>query len=340
MKKITFIRAVDSKHGGAENFLTRLMTELKNQGVDCTVKHSSIPKWLPSWIRAWRFNAQVRHQKGSQFYFSLDRIDSADIYRAGDGVHRSYMKTRKTSSNPLHWTYCTLEKRCFNNAKKIIANCLRVKQEIIDEYGISADKISVIYNGINIPKINRKAARDAIDQEFPQAKNKPIILMAGSGFERKGVKAFLQQIAKLNTSFHAFIVGKEKHPEPYYQLAQSLGLTDKVTFTGMRDDLNAFYQSARLFLFMPSYEPFGNVVLEALANQTPALTNHTCGAHEILPAPFQIQPNEDKTALIEQLLSDDAFWQQSSDQAFEIAKAHPISKTTAETLAVIKEVME
>ena len=67
------------------------------------------------------FNIQVSIFKGKRFYFSLERITCPDIYRAGDGVHKTFLGVEKKSKlNFLHPAYIYLEKRCFQNAKKII----------------------------------------------------------------------------------------------------------------------------------------------------------------------------------------------------------------------------
>lgn len=339
MKKITFIRAVETQFGGAENFLTRLCGALQKRGVAFDALHSHLPKWLPSWLRAWLFNFHLRLQKGKRFYFALDRIDSADIYRAGDGVHKAYIKTRHRSFNPLHWTYCALEKRCFENAKRIIANSEKVKRDLLTEYDIPESKIRVVYNGISMPTLDRLSARQNLESEFPEIKNKAIILMAGTGFERKGVPAFLDKIQGLKIPFHAFIVGKDKNSFKYENLAEALNLQAKVTFTGMRSDMDQFYQSADLFLFLPDYEPFGNVVLEALSYGVPVFSHAKCGASELLPNDWRIDDATTATDKIENLLTDQSTWQAASEQALSIAKSFPIEKTTLETLAIIKEVM-
>ena len=84
-----------------------------------------------SWLKALRFNAQARAQKHSdELYFSLARIDSADIVRTDDGVHKIYRNTKKLwFLNPLNFVHPYLEKKCFNNAKCIIAISQMVKKQ-------------------------------------------------------------------------------------------------------------------------------------------------------------------------------------------------------------------
>ena len=153
--KLKLIRANKTKFGGAEVYLSRLSSELKNLGVNHELIHSSIPKFLPSWIRVLLFNCSVCFKKNKDLYFSLERISCPDIYRAGDGVHKRFLEIEKKSIlNPLHAVYLFIEKRTFNNSKKIIAISNMVKNDIINAYNIDPKKIRVIYNGFRLEKIN------------------------------------------------------------------------------------------------------------------------------------------------------------------------------------------
>lgn len=337
MKKITFIRSIDTRHGGAENFMRRLIDTLQSQNINCERMHSMAPKWLPSWIKAWWFNWQTKWAKKNRFYFSLDRIDSANIYRAGDGVHKVFMQTKKKRFNPLNWTYCALEKRCFENSKRIIANCHMIKNQIVETYDVCPDKISVVYNGIKQPEIDLAAAKQKIIHEFKLDNNTPIILFVGSGFARKGVANFLSILSQLKHPFKALVVGKDKHPEDYISQARVLGLQDKVIFTGMRDDVDHFYAAADLFLYPANYEPFANVMLEAMSYETAALTSKACGVHEILPPEYVI--GDDTANIINQLLANPTKLNDAKSKAKLLSTQFSIEKTATETLAVIKDVM-
>jgi UDP-glucose:(heptosyl)LPS alpha-1,3-glucosyltransferase len=94
-KSIYFLRANKTKFGGAEVYLSRLSRALKKQNINHQIENSIFPKFLPSWLRAILFNFQVCFSKKGRFYFSLDRITCPDIYRAGDGVHKTFLKIEK-----------------------------------------------------------------------------------------------------------------------------------------------------------------------------------------------------------------------------------------------------
>jgi len=335
MKKITFLRLKSNKFGGAERYLQRLQEELKKRNIDFEIKHSSAPNFLASWIKAVWFNLESCLFKGNKFYFSLDRISCPDIYRAGDGVHRKFLKIEnKSKINPLHLVYLFIEKRAFNRAKRIIAISNMVKKDIIEEYGIDPDKIEVIYNGI---PLKEKVLFDNIKKEFGII-NEKILLYVGSGFKRKGVKEALDIIAKLKGDFKFFIIGKEKNLQWYKNYAKNLGIEEKVIFTGPRTDVDKFYSMADIFIFPTKYEPFGSVIIEALNFENVVFTTKTCGGGEILPKEWII--DENIVGKIQSLLNNPEALEKSKKEAKEIAKNFSIEKNVEKTLKVIHEVID
>jgi len=343
MKKLYFIRANQSKHGGAEIYLSRLANELKKRSVSYDIIHASLPKILPSWLRVLLFNRKVCHHKNGHFYFSLERISCPDIYRAGDGVHKVFMQIEKKSKiNPLHTVYLYLERRAFQNASRIIAISNMVKQDIIDSYGIEAQKIEVVYNGITLEKYNKNASFQKLEQAFSLDKNEKIILYVGSGFKRKGVEAFLTILSKVTYSnYKAFVIGKEKKMDFYKHLADRLGIGEKVIFTGVRSDVNDFYTIADIFLFPTRYEPFGNVILEAMNFSNVVITTKSCGGGEILDQDFIMDSADDFSVAgkIDELLEDEVKLQAAKERNLDIVKNFTIEKNVEKTLKVIDEVI-
>ncbi len=306
MRKIYLIREKTSKFGGAEVYLSRLASALKKQGIDYQIVNSIFPSFLPSWLRIILFNFQVCLTKKNRFYLSLERIICPDVYRAGDGVHKVFLGTEnKSKLNLLHPVYLFLEKRCFNNAKRIIANSNMIKNEIVNAYGINPEKIDVIYNGIESKTINYKSSFRKLSKEFDLDKNSSILLYVGSGFKRKGVKEFLEIVARLeNKNIKAFVIGKEKNIEYYKQLSKELKVDGQVVFTGPRQDVDDFYTISDIFLFPTRYEPFSNVVLEAMSFNNAAFTTQQNGAHEVLDEECIMTHSKDFSSVnkIDQLL--------------------------------------
>ncbi len=331
MKTITILRANKTKFGGAENYLLRLSSELEKQNIKHNIVNSNLPKFLSSWLKALIFNMQVCKHKRDSLYVSLDRISCADIYRAGDGVHKEFLKTKKRKFNPLNIVYLYLEKKCFNNSKKIIANSQMIKNQIISTYNIENSKISVVYNGIDIKPL--KPYND-IKKEF-NLKEEQVVLYVGSGFERKGVKEAIEIVSKLKTKVKLIIIGKEKKMHYYKNLANSLHVD--AIFTGTRSDVDKFYSMSDIFLFPTHYEPFANVILEAMSFKNAVFTTKQNGAHEILENEYILNTPQDYsiTTKIDELLQNSEKLETLKKQNLEIVKNFTIEKNAKETMEII-----
>jgi UDP-glucose:(heptosyl)LPS alpha-1,3-glucosyltransferase len=343
MKKIYIIRASNDRFGGAENYLLRLSSQFTKNNINYQIIKSHLPRFLPSWLRVLLFNLQVCLFKGDKFYFSLDRISCPDIYRAGDGVHKVFLSIEKKSTlNLLHPVYLLLEKKCFNNSKKIIVNSKMVKKEIQRIYGVSEKKISVIYNGINFQNLDLSDSFRKISKEFDINKSESILLFVGSGFKRKGVTEFLKIISKLrDKNFKAFIIGKENNINHYKKLSRELLIEKKVIFTGPREDVNHFYNISDIFIFPTHYEPFGNVVLEAMSFGNAVFTTNRAGASEIINPDYVMSSPNDYSVVkkIGDLLDNSSRLTEIKVDNIEASKKYSIDRNVSETLKVINEVI-
>lgn len=336
--KIYLLRQHSKPFGGAEAYLSRLSSELERQGIEHEVIHSKAPLFLASWIRALLFNLQVCLTKKNRFYFSLERITCPDLYRAGDGVHKAYMERLKIQSfNPLHWVYLFLERRCFEKSRCIIANSQMVKREIMEHYQIPSEKIEVVYNGVPLKESDPLKAKKELSREFGINEESKILLFVGSGFERKGVASFLKLLSTLEGNFIAFVVGKEKRMSRYEALAESLGLKERVIFTGARGDVERFYAASDIFLFPTHYEPFSNVVLEALSQGCVVFTTAQNGASEILP---QEQIMKDPSDLgiqkhLQELLYNPSLLEQKKGESKKIAQGFGMEANVQKSMEII-----
>ena len=343
-KKIHFIRANKTKFGGAEKYLSRLSKALMKKNIDHQVINSIFPKFLPSWLRAILFNFQVFLLKGDKFYFSLERITCPDIYRAGDGVHKAFLKVAdKSIINPLHPIYLYLEKRCFQNARHIIANSSMVKSQIINYYSVNPDKVKVVYNGIKSKTLQYQQSFEKLSKEFSISRDHSILLYVGSGFKRKGVKEFLQIISKLDNihNIKAFVIGKEKNMSYYQNLAKELSIKKQVIFTGPREDVDDFFTISDIFLFPTHYEPFGNVVLEAMNLRNVVFTTKQCGSSELLDSEFIMQSPDDISVIqkINNLLENSDKLAMIKDKNRFKSTKFSIENNVAETLQIIDEII-
>ena len=313
MKKIrlAIVRQKYRPDGGAERFVSRALEALNHKEMELNVitrqwQGDVHPDWQihicnpMKWGRVSResgFATAARklwQQQEFDIVQSHERIAGCDIYRAGDGVHKRWLlqrsrilsgwKQRQLFSDSYHRYVMKAEHDMYTSAelKTVICNADMIKQEIIEDFSVPAEKIHVIYNAIDHKKFI--PAEEAQRQRLRQQHNIPpqahCLIFVGSGFERKGLKAAIEAIAATKT--HLLVVGKDKTERRYHQLAASLGCENRVHFLGMQPQVLPFYQLSDGLLLPTLYDPFPNVILEAMACGLPVITSNYCGGAEFI----------------------------------------------------------
>lgn len=309
--RLAIVRQKYRPDGGAERFVSRALEALEEEDLQLNVitrqwQGEKKPDWHLHlcnpryWTRVGRERgfADAARTLWQQEQFDLvqshERIAGCDIYRAGDGVHRRWLMQRARLlpawrkpllfSNRFHRYVMQAEGEMYRapQLKAVICNAELIKQEIIEDFGLSADKIHVIYNAIDSTRFlpaeesQRRAMRIAL--ALPQ--DACVMVYVGSGFERKGLAAAIRAIA--GTDRYLIVVGQDKAERQYRALAASLGCESRVRFTGMQKDPQPYYHAADGLLLPTLYDPFPNVILEAMACGLPVITTTTCGGSEFI----------------------------------------------------------
>ena len=315
--KIALIRKCYTDFGGAERYTAALAEHLLKSGHEV---HVFANEWkigkketasslivfhrVPmlkglSVLEALSFAINSRRMLKREWFdiiHSFERTIYQDIYRAGDGCHREWLKQRtkidpwykliSNRLNPLHLSLLWIEKKIFEhgNYKIIIANSKRGKDEIIEHYGVPSKKIKVIYNAVDTNRFNLNnpaEIRMKVRNSLGISARDRVLLFVGSGFKRKGLAATIKSLAKLKSGIKLIVIGKDR-VGPYRSIVKRMGIEKHVNFVGPVTDVERYYCAADLFIFPTIYEPFSNVCLEAMASGLPVITSRINGASEVL----------------------------------------------------------
>ncbi|QDX31723.1 glycosyltransferase family 4 protein [Dickeya poaceiphila] len=311
--RIAIVRQKYRPDGGAERFIGRALEALSTDNLQLNVitrewqgdrkanwqLHLCNPRYWGRINRERSFAGAARtlwHQQRFDLVQSHERIAGCDIYRAGDGVHRRWLQQRARLlptwrskllfTNRFHRYVMQAETDMYHNPqlKAVICNAEMIKQEIIDEFSLPASKIHVIYNAIDSTVFQpaSSAQRQHIRASLSLPEDGCVLVFVGSGFERKGLDAAIRAIAATNR--YLIVVGQDKAEHKYRALATSLGCLSRIRFVGMQKDPQPYYHAADGLLLPTLYDPFPNVILEAMACGLPVITSTTCGGAEfILP---------------------------------------------------------
>ena len=304
---IAFVRRGYSSTGGAEAYLKRLARGIIDAGHK--VQLTTTNEWPDD---QWPFGPvthlraesavgfaneleQIRPQLDCDILFSLERVWSCDIYRAGDGVHRAWLARRRKFELPLkqfaralnrkHRELLHLEESLFasRKARRVIVASQMVKNEIVDIYGYPAERIDLIHNGIPLAEFQfdselRERAREALNLKPDQI----ALLFAGSGWERKGLLFAIQAMALCKNRRMRLIVAGRGNTALYKPTRLRFWREDPVRFLGEVPDLMRIYAAADIFVLPTIYDPFSNACLEALACGLPVITTRSNGFSEII----------------------------------------------------------
>ena len=217
----------------------------------------------------------------------------ADVYTA-HSCHSAFLERRRAEAGvkgllsrayPPHEIARRWEHRCFGSAPAVIAVSKGIKRELHETLGIPEGRIRVIYNGVDTegfaPAASREAARRSLgDAVPPHADGDAVLVFVGYEFKRKGLAQAIGALAEVDDA-RLWVVGGDD-PQPYAELAARLGVGERVHFAGHQEDVAAWLRAADALVFPTSYEPFGLVILEALACGTPVVTSRLAGAAELV----------------------------------------------------------
>jgi UDP-glucose:(heptosyl)LPS alpha-1,3-glucosyltransferase len=314
--KLALVRQKYNPFGGAERFVERALQALRAQGSSVTLitrqwqgagakpdgdLRICNPFYLGRWWRDVGFAREVqRIIAGGEFDLvqSHERIPGCQLYRAGDGVHATWLELRgraqsaaarlATRLHPWHRYTLMAEAAMFGHPalRAVICNSRMVKDDIVRRFGVAEDRLHVIHNGVDLEYFHpglRQQHRAALRAELGIPTNAQVVLFVGSGFERKGLRPLLQALAQMRQAdAHLIIVGRDRQEKAMMGLAVSLGLASRTHFVGGQKDVRPYYGAADVFALPTLYDPFPNAALEALACGLPVLISPESGAAELI----------------------------------------------------------
>lgn len=169
-----------------------------------------------------------------------------------------------------------------NGAEKIIVPSNYLKR-IVGNWGVDTNKISVVYNAFNEPKIAEEKA------ELRKKLNLKgrIIVSAGRLVPWKGFPTLIEAFAHLKekyTDTELFIIDDGPDKEFLKKKVAELTLESSVKFLGRmpQQDLYAYIKAADVFALVSSYEGFSHLIIETLSIGTPMVTTPVGGNVEVI----------------------------------------------------------
>jgi len=242
--------------------------------------------------------------------------------------------------------------RSLKHSNHIVAISENTKRDIMKFYGISREKISVIYPycSLRLPQgssvaLNMLKARYDLPERY--------ILHVGvlTPHKKKNLELLVRAfhiVKKQNGILHKLVLVTPKKGRVVRSLIEEiikLNLQDEVIFTGQisDDDLALFYHAADVFVFPSLYEGFGYPPLEAMTCGTPVVVSNVASLPEIVgDAGLYVDPlnPEDIADKILQVLSSPGLAEKLRALGLKRAQQFSMERMVQKYLEVYRKVCE
>lgn len=233
------------------------------------------------------------------------------------------------------------------HASHLIAVSEFTKQDLVRKLGVSAERITVVYEGVDAQQNHRPTDDYIKDIKKKYRLNQPYILFVGTIQPRKNLVRLIEAFAQL----------KDKHPhlqlvlagnrgwlsEDIYAAPQQLGVADRVKFLGYIDegDKPALYAGAELTALLSLFEGFGLPILESMACGTPVIASDSSSLPEVTgDAGILVHPTDINAMAtgLDKLLTNSRLRQELIAKGYQQIKKFSWQQTAEQTLKVFERV--
>ncbi|MEM0100100.1 MAG: glycosyltransferase family 4 protein [Zestosphaera sp.] len=237
------------------------------------------------------------------------------------------------------------------NSKMIIVPSSIVKSELVEIYDANPEKVTVIHNGVEIPRytLSKEDAKEKIG--LPE--NKIMVFTTAHHTHRKRLDILIIGLCMLCREKRdlceniAVIVGGRGYLTDYLKsLSRKCGLNN-IHFIGWipRDKLQYYFMAADIYVFTSSYESAPLAILEACAYGLPIITTNT-GDYALMMRDHEdalIVPRNNvisiKNALIE-LITDEGLRKKLSINARKFAERFSWERVAEKHIVLYEDIIE
>jgi glycosyltransferase involved in cell wall biosynthesis len=273
MKVAIVQETVDARRGGAETSTLEMAQHLAELGLDVTIVCRAAPADLPTndvvrlvrvpaggvtrALRTYRFLQGVHRLHLRHSYDIVHAVVpclSANVYQPRGGTYpetiaRSTVRVDSPALRQLKWLgrYFNLRQRFLGRVEQLLLRKRRdrvfvaavseyVRRQVLSEYGFPAERIRVVFNGVDITPLTAEEtvrARAELRNKFGVGPDTPLVLFVAHNFKLKGLAELLRACA-LSVSVPASqepargdaVLSERKRDSPGWPSASTVGDTD------------------------------------------------------------------------------------------------------------------
>ncbi|MCK5114060.1 MAG: glycosyltransferase [Phycisphaerae bacterium] len=272
--------------------------------------HSRVLKFRYDFLSAWRI-AKIIRRKNIDAVIMIDALKNVMCFTSW-GIKLSGRNVRKllwSNSVPTGQMgdFTPRLKKFLDTGQLDEVVCTSEAQKrSFAERGVDADKIRVIFNGVDIERFS-----GATPGNIPQLRGRPAVLQVANVMPDKDFETLFAAADILNSqgvSFCLLLAGRDTNSTAMRNRIRELGLDDVVVPLGLRCDIPQILAAADVFVISSHSEVFNVATLEAMAAGVAVITSDLPGFDEMFdPSQGMKVPPKNPQALadgIKRLLED------------------------------------
>ena len=220
-----------------------------------------------------------------------------------------------------------------------------ISDAVSEKFKYAKDKVVKMYNPIDLSFLNQTSSEYFLKKDLRITSHQRVIGVFSRVEKWKGHEILLKAFSKLeNKNLVLLVCGDGGYLENIKELANRLGLREKVIFTGFVEDVYN-YMSLCDIVVNPSVEPepFGRVIVEAMALGRPVISTDMGGASEIIINNYDgllVGPSElELKEALERLLTDEELYSKISRNSIHRAEEFDVFRYLDKLYQIYDELM-
>ena len=243
------------------------------------VKPGFVPKVLRKVFFDFRLGKVIKNER-FDFSLSLGRTSHQDAVLAPSN-HLGYLRSLNRKARSINdWRQIYLDKKSYRDSKIVYACSQMMKDELIELFHVPKEKVKVLFPPLNTDIFVKglKNRQLEMKQKFGMNPDKISFAFVSTSHKRKGLDLLQKVFSHLDPEkFELFVAGDSFRPS-----------SKNIKHVGYVKETWQLYTAGDFTIHPAVYEPFGQIISESLACQTPVVVSHMVGAKEILDENFGV----------------------------------------------------
>jgi hypothetical protein len=210
-------------------------------------------------------------------------------------------------------------------------------------------KIDVVYNGFDLEWLKEQnVIKPAL---FKDGWISILVVARVSRWKRHDlILSAFEKIAIVEKNAHLICIGEKDHSEPAWwnelqEKTKNSPFSARIHWVGAVEDVRPWYRAASIFVLSSVNEPFGRVIVEAMACGVPVITTRSGGIPEIIThlQSGMLVPENDSAAISEaimKILHDESLTKRIIGEGLKQAERFSMDSHIEQMVKVFNDVME